>query len=308
IIHKAPATVRLGDLEATYDGSPKRVTATTDPEGLPVHITYSGADAPPVNAGSYEVAGTIEDANYDGTARGQLVIHKAPATVRLGDLEATYDGISKPVTATTDPEGLPVHITYDGSDEPPRNSGNYEVMAIINDSNFIGSVYDQLTIAKAILTAEADDKIRVVGEVNPEFSITYSGFVNNETEEVINTKPIASCIADISSGPGVYEITLAGGQDNDYDFIYVSGELTINSITGLGEADSENYQIYPNPVLGRFKIATQDKEALNIWIYDLRGNLVYKTRPSGREVNARFLSPGSYILKVNNGFIKLIKK
>ncbi|MCG8310806.1 MAG: MBG domain-containing protein, partial [Cytophagales bacterium] len=157
IIHKAPATVRLGDLEATYDGSPKRVTATTDPEGLPVRITYDGSDDPPVSAGSYEVTGTVEDANYQGTARGQLVIHKAPATVRLGDLEATYDGISKPVTATTVPEGLSVHITYDGSDEPPVNAGSYEVAGTVEDANYDGTARGQLVIHKAPATVRLGD-------------------------------------------------------------------------------------------------------------------------------------------------------
>ncbi|MFA6034822.1 MAG: MBG domain-containing protein, partial [Myxococcota bacterium] len=60
-VDKAPATVTLGSLTQTYNGSPRSATATTDPVGLTVNFTYDGSGTAPTNAGSYAVIGTISD-------------------------------------------------------------------------------------------------------------------------------------------------------------------------------------------------------------------------------------------------------
>ena len=57
------ATVNLGWLAATYTGSPQSVTATTNPPGLNVTLTYNGSATAPTAAGSYTVVGTIADPN-----------------------------------------------------------------------------------------------------------------------------------------------------------------------------------------------------------------------------------------------------
>ena len=72
-----PATVTLGNLNQTYDGTAKSVTATTTPANLTVNITYGGSANAPANAGSYTVIGTINDAHYQGSATNTLVISKA---------------------------------------------------------------------------------------------------------------------------------------------------------------------------------------------------------------------------------------
>ena len=91
VISKAPATVTLGNLAVTYDGSPQSATATTSPSGLTVIFYYNGSTLTvPTNVGSYAVLGTISDTNYQGSARGTLVISSASATVTLGNLAATY--------------------------------------------------------------------------------------------------------------------------------------------------------------------------------------------------------------------------
>src|SRR5205823_2328922 len=107
-VSKATATVSLSDLTQTYDGTAKAASASTTPEGLTVLFSYQqgGAEVSPVNAGSYDVTATIDDANYQGSASGTLVIQKATATVTLSDLSQTYDGSVKAASASTTPEGL----------------------------------------------------------------------------------------------------------------------------------------------------------------------------------------------------------
>ncbi|HEX7260835.1 MAG TPA: MBG domain-containing protein, partial [Luteolibacter sp.] len=88
----ASATISLGSLNQTYDGSSKSVTVTTNPPGLAVAVTYNGSSVGPGNAGSYVVEANITNPNYQGSASGTLVISKATATVSLDGLACHYDG------------------------------------------------------------------------------------------------------------------------------------------------------------------------------------------------------------------------
>ena len=75
-----PVTVTLGNLDQTYDGTPKSVTVITVPAGLTVEVTYNGLLTPPTALGEYEVVATVTDPNYTGTASGTLVITQATST------------------------------------------------------------------------------------------------------------------------------------------------------------------------------------------------------------------------------------
>jgi pectin methylesterase-like acyl-CoA thioesterase len=144
---KLTALVTLGNATYTYDGTPKTVTATTNPAGLNVAITYNGSPAPPVNAGNYTVVASVQDANYQGMATGTLVINPAPAaSISLGNLNHIYDGTPKAASVTTSPQGVGVNVTYDGSAAPPVNQGSYEVVATISDTNYMGSARGKLNI------------------------------------------------------------------------------------------------------------------------------------------------------------------
>jgi sugar lactone lactonase YvrE len=81
-----PATITLSGTAATYTASPIPVTATTNPVGLSVSITYSSATypastTPPTIVGSYSVAATITSPGYTGSTTGTLVISKATPTI-----------------------------------------------------------------------------------------------------------------------------------------------------------------------------------------------------------------------------------
>ena len=73
-VTKAQATVTLGNLEQTHDGTPKSATATTVPAGLAVRFTYDGLTDPPSAAGPHAVVATVDDPNYAGSAAGTLTI------------------------------------------------------------------------------------------------------------------------------------------------------------------------------------------------------------------------------------------
>ena len=77
VVGKATATMTVGQLSQTYDGTPKTVTAQTMPAGLFVVITYDGSTTAPTSSGTYAVAATVVDSNYQGTALDTLVIKPA---------------------------------------------------------------------------------------------------------------------------------------------------------------------------------------------------------------------------------------
>lgn len=154
-IAKAAATVTLDNasLSQTYDGTPRVVTvASTSPAGLNVVITYNSSPTPPTNAGSYSVVATINDQNYQGSATGTLAVSQATATVTLGGLSQFYDGTPKQASATTDPSGLNVSFTYNGSGVAPTNAGSYVVVATVSDTNYQGSASGTLNIAQTSQT------------------------------------------------------------------------------------------------------------------------------------------------------------
>jgi hypothetical protein len=82
-VGKATAAVTLAGLTQTYTGSPLAVTATAAPAGLKVAITYNGNSNAPTIAGSYAIAASVNDSNYQGTAAGTLVIAKAGSNTVL---------------------------------------------------------------------------------------------------------------------------------------------------------------------------------------------------------------------------------
>jgi hypothetical protein len=74
VIAKSNAPVTLDSLTHVYDGASHSATASTVPSELLVNFTYDGSSASPTNAGSYQVIGTISDANHQGTATNSLEI------------------------------------------------------------------------------------------------------------------------------------------------------------------------------------------------------------------------------------------
>ncbi|MBS0631903.1 MAG: hypothetical protein JSS11_08320 [Verrucomicrobia bacterium] len=255
VIDKAAAGVTLGSLSQTYNGSGRAATATTSPAGLTINFTYNGSSTAPTNVGSYMVVATINDAIYQGTATGTLTIAKATASVTLGSLTSTYNGLAHAATATTSPAGLTVTYTYNGSSTAPTNAGDYTVVGTINDANYAGSASATVTVNKAPLTVTADNKSRVYGAENPTFTATLSGFVNGET---LGTSGVTGSAGvptppPLTTGVGTAAITPAIGTlaAGNYSFAnFVNGTLTITKATLMVTADDQTRSyLAPDPTL-----------------------------------------------------------
>lgn len=115
VIGKAAATITLGNLTSTYDGSPKAVSVTTVPAGLASSVTYNGSSTAPTNAGSYAVVATSNDPNYAGAASGTLVIGKVDQAITFAGAPASADYQGTFAVSASSNSGLPVTILASNS-------------------------------------------------------------------------------------------------------------------------------------------------------------------------------------------------
>jgi hypothetical protein len=120
--------------------------------GLAVTLTYAGSNTLPTVAGTYAVVAKIADPSYIGSDLGLLTVKPGTATITLGNLHQGYTGTPQPVTVTTNPAGLAVTVTYNGSSSPPTALGGYTVSAKVNDPSYTGSTLDVLIIGKGTAT------------------------------------------------------------------------------------------------------------------------------------------------------------
>src|SRR6185436_18953888 len=101
--------------------------------------------------------------------------------------------------------------------DPNGKAGNYTV-ALVNGT---------LTVTPVLLTGTADDKSRAYGQTNPVFTVTYSGFVNNEDASIVTGELIGITTAETNSPIGTYPISVSGQSAPNYTIQYVDGTLTV---------------------------------------------------------------------------------
>jgi parallel beta-helix repeat protein len=86
-----------------------------------------------------------------------------------------------------------------------------------------------IDVYKAILTLSTDNKTIYFGKPKPEFHINYSGFKNNDDENIFTNKPIASVWGNWPLGIGKHDILidLCNTKSVNYKIIAQNGILTI---------------------------------------------------------------------------------
>ena len=132
------------------------------------------------------------------------------------------------VTTIQNLEGTP-EITCEATATSPV--GTYDIIISQGSvtNNNVTYVKGTLTITKAPLTIKTGEYTRKQGEENPNFTLEYEGFKNEETEDVLTKKPTVTCTATKDSAPGDYEVTISGAEAQNYDISYVNGKLTIEA-------------------------------------------------------------------------------
>lgn len=234
----------------TYSGfvnGDDKTVITTEPTASTIADASTGV-------GTYDIdlaGGTAGNYSFNLTS-GTLTIGKATLTAAADDKSKTYGEVNPAFT-----------ISYSGfingddktaiTTEPTASTvANASTVVGAYDIDLVGGAADNysfsltsgtLTISKAVLSASADDKSKTYGEANPTFTISYTGFVNDDDARAITTEPSASTVADATTGVGTYDIDLAGGAADNYNFSLNSGTLTIGkaTLTATAEDKSKTY-------------------------------------------------------------------
>ncbi|MBX2916007.1 MAG: gliding motility-associated C-terminal domain-containing protein [Cyclobacteriaceae bacterium] len=250
-IHKANLTVTANNQTRSYGAV--NPTLTFVYSGFVNGETSAVIDVLPIAATAATVASNVgiypinlsggSDNNYNlNLVAGTLTVTKAVLNASVSNNSRTY-GAPNPTFA----------INYFGFlngddvsviDTPPAATSTATAVSSVGtypitvsgglDNNYTFNYTGAtLTINKAAITATANNTSRSYGSANPVFTITYSGFQNAETSSVLNVLPTGTTTAIAASPVGTYTITVAGGSDNNYEFVYVSGTLTIVKATPI---------------------------------------------------------------------------
>jgi len=224
--------------------------------------TASVANSPyPINASNATGAGLT---NYTIQYQpGTLIVNRAPLTATANNVSRPY-GATNPVLTvsysgfvngegTNVLSGSPALTTSATTNSP---LGGY--MIINNPGNLVAANYavslvnGMLTVTGAVLTATADDQTRAYGATNPVLTVSYSGFVNGESTNVLSGSPVLTTSATTNSPVGDYVITNNPGNlvATNYAVNLANGTLTVTGAVLTATADNVS-RAYgaTNPVL-----------------------------------------------------------
>jgi gliding motility-associated-like protein len=267
-VDKADLVIAADDVHKPYGvtltattGVPAQLTGIQNEETVDsINITYgTGADAADM-VGTYTAqvfaaaasGGTFNADNYNityGTAN--LFIDKAEQTITYAALPtATYGDADFAPGATSSNTGIP--ITYTSSNPAVATIvadkihivgfGTANITAHqAGDSNYLAAddAIQGLTVDKAALTITADNQQKAYGAALPTLTLSYSGFVNAETEANLTTQPIPATTATTASPVNTYAITASGAASNNYSISYVAGTLTVDKVALTITADNQ---------------------------------------------------------------------
>ena len=238
-ITKAPLTVKAGtytkkqgeenpEFRLTYEGFKNGET-----EAVLTMIPTATTNATRESAlGEYAVTVSGGEAqNYElSYVDGKLIIVDADAVVvtaksyirEYGEANPTFEFTAEGAAL----DGMPEIICEATSTSPV---GVYPIIIKKGGVTNYNDIYinGTLTITKAPLTIKAGTYTKKQGEPLPEFTLTYEGFKNGETETMLTKQPTVSCEATEASEPRDYEVRLSDAEAQNYEIDYVDGKLTV---------------------------------------------------------------------------------
>jgi len=165
---------------------------------------------------------------------------------------------------------------------------------------------DVASILQADLLFKVQDITRYYGEDNGTLDYEIEGFVNNEDEAVLDMMPSIACSLTPKTFVGEYNdfIQLSGGYDDNYNYIFDQGEVTINKVKVHVNYMGEDSLIYGDYVDGNdYTVATGQMEN-NDSLY--LGTLYFGDDISGSghyNVGLHKISPGEIHAKDETGKI-----
>ena len=195
------------------------------------------------NVGEYDITpGGQSSANYDITyVNGKLVVYKAdPAFTAPTANTLTYNGGAQTLIAAGITEHGTFEYTFTPNDEESWNTAlpqaknadtygvYYRIAGDANHNDYESADAVVVTIAKAALTATADDKSVIYGDDAPEYTVTYEGWQGEDNADVLSGTIAYACEYRQTSNVGEYDIIPSGVEAANYAITFVNGKVTVN--------------------------------------------------------------------------------
>ena len=252
-----PATITFNAiLTQTYGAADFSPGATST---QPITYTSSNTAVATIVSGNIHVIGfgvsTITASIPGATATQKLTVSRAPVVVTANNQSRVY-GAANP-TLTVSYSGfvngetsavLTTQPTISTTASATSVPGNYPITASAAAAANYSFTYVSgvMTVGKAPLTITAVNLSKTYGTANPTLSVTYSGFVNGNTQSVFTTQPTIATAATVSSPIGTYPITASGAAAANYTITYVQGTLTVSPGSLTITANNQT-QVYGSP-------------------------------------------------------------
>ena len=217
-----PGSGSAHDVKASYPGddnfsASSSATTSLTSTVVTTGLTLSALPTSSTYGSSVTLTATLSPSSEGGlTTDGETITFKNGATT-LGT--GTLSGGVATLSLTTLPAGT-----------------DSLTAAYAGDTNFAAKTSTALNyvVAKATLTATANDASRAFGASNPTFTATIAGFLNGDTQaSAVTGSPSITTTATTSSPVGTYPITPAAGTlaSTNYTFVFVNGTLTVTQAT-----------------------------------------------------------------------------
>ncbi len=321
-ITPAPLTITASSAAVTY-GDPVPVIT-------PSYSAFVNSETPAVLSAlpncttSYTPAspvGSVPSTSCAGAAAlnyfiayqpGTITIAPKAATVTAGSGTKTY-GAADPALSTTQSgfvAGDVAGITLSTTRSSGEDVGGYPTTATAAGGN-VGN-YDvtyapgAFTITKATVTVTANPKTITYGDPDPAFDFTYGPFPGPDGAGDVDTTP--TCSVASHSGTGSFAITCSGGADNNYDFVYVPGTLTVNPLAATITAGGGT------KVFGTADPALSATTSTGFLAGDIAGISLNSARAAGENVGSYPTTPtatggnsGNYAITPINGTFTITK-
>ena len=187
-------------------------------------------------AGNYDITPSgLTSSNYDITfTKGTLTVgKKALENSFIADIASlVYNGVAQEPAPVVTFNGMTLvkGTDYSVSYENNVNVGTATatVTALANSTKYSGTASKTFSITKKALTVTADNKSVTFGDDAPQYTVSYDGFMNNETAAVLGgTLAFACDYVKNQSGAGNYDITPSGLTSSNYDITFTKGTLTV---------------------------------------------------------------------------------
>lgn len=237
--------VSLSASEFEFNSSDQKPTVTVAGlvEGTDYTVSYT--ETAWTNVGIYSVTVTGIDTQKGEITKTWSVTPAELSGITAEDYEDTYDGVAHTIKLTA-PIGTTVKYgtvegTYDKDVAPTiTNVGSITVYYQVSQANYTTVTGSRkVIITKAPLTISVGNYTRKKGKENPEFVLSYEGFKNDETEEVLIKKPTVTTTATKTSPTGEYPIEVSGAEAQNYEITHVGGLLTVELLLGDANSDGE---------------------------------------------------------------------